>query len=74
MISRQDRWQEDLSVVGSLEDLVPKGHILRRIDRPGIDAEAALRLDRSRPQNQREIGTAFNQNHCAAWKIDPDRA
>jgi transposase len=33
MIGRQDRWQEDLFVMGSLKDLIPEDHILRRIDR-----------------------------------------
>jgi IS5 family transposase len=32
MIGRQDRWQEDLFVVGSLKGLIPEDHILRRID------------------------------------------
>ena len=31
--STQDRWQEDLFVVGSLRDLIPSDHILRRVDR-----------------------------------------
>ena len=33
MLGTQDRWQEDLFVVGSLRDLIPADHILRRIDR-----------------------------------------
>jgi hypothetical protein len=33
MIGKQDRWQEDLFVVGSLKDLVPEEHVLRKIDR-----------------------------------------
>ncbi len=33
MIGRQDRWQEDLFVMGSLRNLVPEEHILRKIDR-----------------------------------------
>jgi transposase len=33
MIGKQDRWQEDLFVVGSLRDLVPEEHLLRKIDR-----------------------------------------
>jgi transposase len=32
MIGRQERWQEDLFVVGPLGDLVPDDHILRKID------------------------------------------
>lgn len=32
MIGRQDRWQEDLFVLGSLRDLIPEDHILRRVD------------------------------------------
>ena len=33
MLGTQDRWQEDLFVVGSLRDLIPEDHLLRRIDR-----------------------------------------
>jgi len=33
MLGTQDRWQEDLFIVGSLRDLIPEDHILRRIDR-----------------------------------------
>ena len=33
MVGRQDRWQGDLFVVGSLKDLVPEDYILKRIDR-----------------------------------------
>jgi len=33
VIGRQDRWQEDLFVVGSLRDLIPEDHVLRRVDR-----------------------------------------
>lgn len=33
MIGTQDRWQEDLFVIGTLRDLIPEDHILRRIDR-----------------------------------------
>jgi len=32
MIGHQDRWQEDLFHVGSLESLIPGDHILRRVD------------------------------------------
>ena len=32
MIGRQDRWQEDLFVAGSLRELVPEDHVLRRVD------------------------------------------
>jgi len=32
MIGKQDRWQEDLFVLGSLRDLIPNDHVLRRID------------------------------------------
>lgn len=32
MIGTQDRWQEDLFIVGTLKDLVPGDHVLRRID------------------------------------------
>ena len=33
MLGTQDRWQDDLFVVGSLRDLIPEDHLLRRIDR-----------------------------------------
>lgn len=33
MLGRQERWQEDLFVAGSLGDLIPEDHILRRVDR-----------------------------------------
>ena len=33
MIGSQERWQEDLFVAGSLRDLIPDDHILRRVDR-----------------------------------------
>lgn len=33
MIGKQDRWQEDLFVIGTLRDLIPEDHVLRRIDR-----------------------------------------
>jgi transposase len=33
MIGTQDRWQEDLFLVGKLSDLIPADHVLRRIDR-----------------------------------------
>jgi transposase len=33
MIGTQDRWQEDLFLVGKLSDLIPEDHVLRRIDR-----------------------------------------
>src|ERR1700691_5632005 len=33
MIGRQERWQEDLFVAGSLRELIPKDHVLRRVDR-----------------------------------------
>jgi len=32
MQSHKDRWQEDLFVAGPLRDLVPEGHILKRVD------------------------------------------
>ena len=32
MIGTQDRWQEDLFVSGSLRDLIPDDHLLRRVD------------------------------------------
>lgn len=32
MQSQKDRWQEDLFVAGPLRDLVPEGHILKRVD------------------------------------------
>ena len=32
MLGRQERWQEDLFTVGSLRDLIPDDHLLRRID------------------------------------------
>jgi transposase len=33
MIGSQDRWQEDIFVAGSLRNLIPEDHILRRVDR-----------------------------------------
>lgn len=33
MLGQQERWQEDLFVAGSLRDLIPEDHILRRVDR-----------------------------------------
>lgn len=33
MIGRQDRWQGTLFVTGSLEDLIPPDHILKRVDK-----------------------------------------
>jgi len=33
MIGIQNRWQEDLFLVGELSDLIPEDHVLRRIDR-----------------------------------------
>ena len=32
MIGKQDRWQEDLFVAGSLSSLIPEDHILKRVD------------------------------------------
>lgn len=32
VIGKQERWQEDLFVAGSLRDLIPEDHILRRVD------------------------------------------
>ena len=32
MLGHQQRWQEDLFVAGSLRDLIPADHILRRVD------------------------------------------
>ena len=32
MQSHNDRWQEGLFVAGPLRDLVPEGHILKRVD------------------------------------------
>jgi transposase len=33
MLGSQDRWQEELFQVGSLAELVPEDHVLRRVDR-----------------------------------------
>lgn len=33
MISRQERWQEDLFVAGPLSSLIPDDHILKRVDK-----------------------------------------
>lgn len=33
MLGPQDRWQGDLFDVGSLRDLIPEDHLLRRVDR-----------------------------------------
>lgn len=33
MLGHQERWQEDLFIAGSLRDLIPEDHILRRVDR-----------------------------------------
>jgi len=33
MLGRQDRWQEDLFVLGPMSDLIPDDHILKRVDR-----------------------------------------
>jgi transposase len=33
MIGRQERWQEDLFLAGSLRDLIPDDHILKRVDK-----------------------------------------
>ena len=33
MLGRQERWQEDLFVAGSLRDLIPDDHILKRVDK-----------------------------------------
>ena len=33
MIGRQDRWQEDLFVAGSLSSLIPEDHILKQVDK-----------------------------------------
>jgi transposase len=33
MIGKQDRWQEDLFVAGRLGDLIPDGHVLKRVDK-----------------------------------------
>jgi hypothetical protein len=32
MIGTQDRWQDDLFVIGTLRDLIPEDHLLRRVD------------------------------------------
>lgn len=32
MISKQERWQEDLFVAGPLSSLIPEDHILKRVD------------------------------------------
>ena len=32
MIGQQERWQEDLFIVGSLRELIPDDHVLRRVD------------------------------------------
>ena len=33
MIGTQDRWQDDLFVIGTLRDLIPEDHLLRRVDK-----------------------------------------
>jgi transposase len=33
MLGTQDRWQDDLFIVGCLRDLIPDDHLLRRVDR-----------------------------------------
>ena len=33
MIGSQERWQEDLFVAGPLRDLIPKDHVLRRVEK-----------------------------------------
>jgi hypothetical protein len=33
MIGRQDRWQEELFVAGSLSSLIPEDHILKQVDK-----------------------------------------
>ena len=33
MIGNQERWQEDLFVAGPLSSLIPKDHILKRVDK-----------------------------------------
>ena len=33
MLGHQERWQEDLFIAGSLRDLIPEDHVLRRVDR-----------------------------------------
>ena len=33
MLGHQERWQEDLLIAGSLRDLIPEDHVLRRVDR-----------------------------------------
>lgn len=43
MIGRSERWQEDLFVVGTLRDLVPDDHILKRVD--GVLDLSFLRRD-----------------------------
>lgn len=32
LLGQQDRWQGDLFIVGSLGDLIPEDHVLRRVD------------------------------------------
>ena len=33
MLGKQERWQEDLFVAGSLRDIVPDDHVLKRVDK-----------------------------------------
>ncbi|MFW6155469.1 MAG: transposase, partial [Planctomycetota bacterium] len=33
MLGRQERWQDELFVAGSLRDLIPDDHILKRVDK-----------------------------------------
>jgi hypothetical protein len=32
MLGQQDRWQDDLFVIGSLRNLIPEDHLLRRVN------------------------------------------
>ena len=33
MLGRQERWQDELFLAGSLRDLIPDDHILKRVDK-----------------------------------------
>lgn len=62
MIGTQDRWQEDLFLVGKLSDLIPEDHVLRRIDRV---------LDLSWLRT--EVCDCYDQNQ-GRTSIDPEAA
>ena len=70
MQSKKDRWQEDLVVASPLRDLVPQGHLLRRVD------ENESTLARLYRRSEEREGSDFSSWNFASarMRVDSGRA